>query len=271
MKVFACVLFTILLCSAFSFAVRADNDVGISNYPNAKEMPEATSRLTEMKGTSWIAARAYRTDDPIKNVVQYFRALAANAKKPATDNDFLKRLLDDNWKITDDTVSHANVVFGVNKDFSGIGKEKTKVSFGMILLDDSLVRVHVMTPYPIPPAGLNMAHGTMMVLIRERIPDPVAIAANADPYEPAYTGREVTRKVVLRSKPEPSFPAGVRGTVVLKAVFGSSGTVTHVVVVQGVTGMTEEAIKAARKIRFYPAIKDGRYVAMWMQLEYNHY
>jgi hypothetical protein len=33
--------------------------------------------------------------------------------------------------------------------------------------------------------------------------------------------------------------------------------------------MTEEAIKAARKITFDPAIKDGRYVAQWIQLEYH--
>jgi TonB family protein len=57
--------------------------------------------------------------------------------------------------------------------------------------------------------------------------------------------------------------------VVLKAVFSSSGKVTNIVIVSGVPGLTEEAIKAARQITFEPAIKDGRNVAMWMQLEYN--
>jgi TonB family protein len=266
MKILACVLLVIALSN-----VVAEKDVAVTVYPNSTEMPEATALLMEMKASSWIAARAYRTDDSIKNVVQHFRTLAAKAKKPSTDNELLKRLLQDNWKITDGTVSGANVVFGGSKSLSGIAREETKGSFGTILLDDSLVRVHVMTPYPIPPEGMNMADGTMIVLIRERIPDPAATAADADPDEPVYTGKEVTRKVVLRSKPEPNFPAGVRGTVVLKAVFASSGKVTRIVVVQSVPGMTEEAIRAARRIEFHPAIKDGRYVAMWMQLEYNHY
>jgi len=34
-------------------------------------------------------------------------------------------------------------------------------------------------------------------------------------------------------------------------------------------GLTEMATEAARKIRFIPAIKDGRFVSMWMELQYN--
>jgi len=33
--------------------------------------------------------------------------------------------------------------------------------------------------------------------------------------------------------------------------------------------LLERAIDAAKKIRFIPAVKDGKYVSMWMQLEYN--
>jgi hypothetical protein len=41
-------------------------------------------------------------------------------------------------------------------------------------------------------------------------------------------------------------------------------------VVQGLPdGLTERAIEAARKIKFVPASKEGKYVSMWMQLEYN--
>lgn len=57
--------------------------------------------------------------------------------------------------------------------------------------------------------------------------------------------------------------------VVLRAVLGSNGKVTNIVVVSGVPGLTDGAINAARKIKFDPAIKDGRYVSMWVQLEYN--
>jgi hypothetical protein len=34
-------------------------------------------------------------------------------------------------------------------------------------------------------------------------------------------------------------------------------------------GLTEHAVKAAQKIKFKPATRDGKPVAMWMQLEYN--
>jgi TonB family protein len=56
----------------------------------------------------------------------------------------------------------------------------------------------------------------------------------------------------------------------LKAVFRSSGKVTDIRVVQGMpNGLTERAIAAARKIKFVPATKEGKFVSMWMQLEYN--
>jgi hypothetical protein len=270
MKVLACALGALLIFRAGSLPSSAQNEFGIATYLNATEMPEATANLLEMKGSTWLAARAYRTDDPIKNVVKHFRELAARAKKPSLGNQLVQRLVQNNWQIDDRTVSSANVIFGVSKDLKGIAKEKVKSSFGAILLDDdSYVRVHLITPYPIPPQGMNMADGTMIVMIRERMSDPAATVANEGVDEEVYTGKEVTQKVRLRSKPPPNFPAGLSGTVVLKAVFASSGKITKIVVLQDVPGMTEEAIKAARKITFDPAIKDGRYVAQWIQLEYH--
>lgn len=247
------------------------NDVGVSVFSNATEMPEVTARLMETKGSTWIAARAYRTDDSVKNVVKHFRDVSASLKTSAGENAVLKRLLDDNWNISDGIVGSAHVVFGLSKDLRTVAKERTKVSFGTILLEDSFVRVHIMSPYPVPPAGVNVTKGTMIVMIRERIPNPADIAVSAGGEEEAFPGWEVTRKIRIRSKPHPNHLPGVYGSVVLKAVFGSSGKVTHVVVVSGVPGLTEESIRAARKIIFDPAIKDGRYVAQWVQLEYNFY
>ena len=93
--------------------------------------------------------------------------------------------------------------------------------------------------------------------------------------EPAVTGKEVNRKARLFQKPEPRYTedarqAQITGTVVIKAVFSSSGSVTNIRVVSSLShGLTERAIDAARKIKFTPAIKDGKYASMWMQLEYN--
>ncbi len=89
------------------------------------------------------------------------------------------------------------------------------------------------------------------------------------------TGRQVDTKARLVMKPEPSYTDSAReaqivGTVVLKVVFSSAGAVTNIQTVQALPhGLTEAAISAARKIKYIPAIKDGKYVSMWMQLEYN--
>jgi TonB family protein len=94
-------------------------------------------------------------------------------------------------------------------------------------------------------------------------------------YDRVFTGKEVTSKARLLSKPEPQYTEDARknqitGTVVLKVVFASNGGVTNIRTVSGLPyGLTERAIAAARQIKFVPATKDGHPVSMWMQLEYN--
>jgi TonB family protein len=93
--------------------------------------------------------------------------------------------------------------------------------------------------------------------------------------ERIYTGKEVDRKAVLVVRIEPQYTEVARankrtGTVVLKVVFSPAGNVTNMRTVSGLPhGLTERAIAAARGIKFIPAMKDGKFVAMWMQLEYN--
>jgi len=94
-------------------------------------------------------------------------------------------------------------------------------------------------------------------------------------YSKIFTGKDVTTKARLISKPEPQYTEDARknqvtGTVVLKCVFSSNGTVSNIRTVSGLPyGLTERAIAAARQIKFVPATKDGHQVSMWMQLEYN--
>jgi hypothetical protein len=249
-----------------------DNEIGLPQYPQSAYLPESTERLLETKAPTWLAARVYQTEDSIKDGTKYFREQGEKAKKSAGENQYLKQLLRDNWKITDGRVSLVSAVFGVGKDLTTHGaKEEAKTSFGVILLDDdSFVRVQLMSPHPSDSNNNTLVPGTMIVMIRERIPTPAEVAASAVAEKP-YTGREVTRKIRILSKPEPESVPGIYGKVVLKAVMGSSATVTHIVVVSGVPGLTERAINAARKIKFEPAIKDGRYVSQWVQLEYNFY
>lgn len=99
--------------------------------------------------------------------------------------------------------------------------------------------------------------------------------ANDEITNKIYTGKEVDRKVRLGLKPEPSYTESARenqitGTVVLKTVFSRNGSLTSIRTVSGLPfGLTERAIDAARKIKFVPAMKNGKFVSMWMQLEYN--
>jgi tetratricopeptide (TPR) repeat protein len=90
-----------------------------------------------------------------------------------------------------------------------------------------------------------------------------------------FSGREVTTKARVLRKPEPQYTEaarknGITGTVVLRAVFASDATVKHFLVVNGLPdGLTQQAIRAARLIKFTPAMIDGRPVSMFIQLEYN--
>lgn len=93
--------------------------------------------------------------------------------------------------------------------------------------------------------------------------------------ERIYTGKDVDVKPRLITKPEPSYTEAARqaqitGTVILKVVFASNGTITNIRVVEGLPrGLTERCIAAARKIKFVPGVKDGKPVSTWMQVEYN--
>jgi TonB family protein len=87
--------------------------------------------------------------------------------------------------------------------------------------------------------------------------------------------RNVTRRAVLLSKPEPGFTEearknGVTGTVKLRLALRADGTISDISVVKGLPdGLTERAIQAARRIQFTPAQKDGRNVSQWVTIEYN--
>ena len=100
---------------------------------------------------------------------------------------------------------------------------------------------------------------------------------NPDGNDPdrIYKSPEVSTRPRVISKPEPQYTEqarrdGTTGTVVLRAVFSSTGQVTNIHAMQKLgSGLTEKAIAAARQIRFVPATRNGQPVSMFMQLEYN--
>ncbi|HEU4508118.1 MAG TPA: energy transducer TonB [Pyrinomonadaceae bacterium] len=93
--------------------------------------------------------------------------------------------------------------------------------------------------------------------------------------ERVFLGREVEVKPRLLKKPDPDYTTDalrnkVQGKVILIVVFSKTGRVENIEVRQGLPyGLTEGSIKAAREIEFVPAMKDGKPVSMYMQLEYS--
>ena len=100
-------------------------------------------------------------------------------------------------------------------------------------------------------------------------------ATVSDAPEKALTVREVDTRPFIAMRPEPAYTPDARsnqveGVVLLKAVFAADGRVTNVQPIAGLPhGLQEKAIEAAKKIKFIPAQKDGRFVSTWMQLEYH--
>ncbi|HKG80307.1 MAG TPA: energy transducer TonB [Pyrinomonadaceae bacterium] len=97
----------------------------------------------------------------------------------------------------------------------------------------------------------------------------------SDSPDGVLTGWQVEQRARLLLKPEPKYTEEARrnqitGTVMLRVVFSSTGEVVQIQAVRTLPfGLTERAIAAAREIKFVPAIKGGRPVSVFMQLEYN--
>jgi protein TonB len=97
----------------------------------------------------------------------------------------------------------------------------------------------------------------------------------ADDEKP-LTMKEVAVRAVIKSRPNPVYPRGARayrvqGEVKLRIILGADGRVREEMqVLEGLPrGLTEEAIKAARRIEFEPARKGDRPVSQYVTVIYK--
>ena len=105
----------------------------------------------------------------------------------------------------------------------------------------------------------------------------VAPATNDAGGEPVYTREEVSKPAVILSMPDPVWQRklgdkllDVSGTVKLNVVLLSTGRVGEVEVLAGLSKAQDfAAVKAARRIQFMPASKDGRPVSQLIVAEYT--
>lgn len=266
---------TLLLLTAFGFIApharaqesAAARELAIALYPRATFLEEATRKVEAAKSPNWVAVGVYRTGDRVEDVVKYYKDLAGKQEaKPGADA-VLKSLLRENWKI--------NVIGFADRSFYGLGSQlkidprldSAQSSIGFFFLGDAIVRVQLVTP--------QGAAGTLIILIRERWDSSPRAGGAGVAEEIVYNGEKLTRRVLITSRPEPEMTVesrmrGITGKVVLRAVFAADGKVKNIRVVSGLPyGLTERAVRAAGRIKFEPAVKDGRFVSQSMQVEYN--
>ncbi|HEY0005984.1 MAG TPA: TonB family protein [Pyrinomonadaceae bacterium] len=110
---------------------------------------------------------------------------------------------------------------------------------------------------------------------REQLETLRVYAYAKTPQGEAFSPHEVTTRARILRKAEPQYTdearsAGISGTVILRAIFDATGEVKHILVLQTPGyGLTQQAVRAARRIKFVPATKDGRAVSQFIQIEYN--
>lgn len=100
--------------------------------------------------------------------------------------------------------------------------------------------------------------------------------SNRDPsLTRVYSSRDVEIKARILGRPEPVYTEEARrnqvtGTVVLRAISAFDGKVRSVRVVKGLPdGLSQMAVRAARRIKFVPATVNGKPVSQYIQIEYN--
>jgi TonB family protein len=92
--------------------------------------------------------------------------------------------------------------------------------------------------------------------------------------ELVVSAKETDARATITAKPKPSYTKearrnGVQGFVVLKVLLSARAKVGRIRVVKGLpAGLTENAIRAACKMEFKPALKGGQAVAQWVTAEY---
>jgi TonB family protein len=115
--------------------------------------------------------------------------------------------------------------------------------------------------------------------LREQI-DTVRVYSAGQTQPPAvgddiYPASDVATRAVIKDRPDPLYTPkarenGTTGTVRLRMLLAADGTVKYIFAVHRLPdGLTEAAINAARKIKFTPAVKDGRPVSQYVTIDYN--
>jgi TonB family protein len=93
--------------------------------------------------------------------------------------------------------------------------------------------------------------------------------------ERVFLGSEVDSKAFIWKRPVPGATREAKrnifhGKIVLEAILAANGKVTNILILKSLPyGLNQKALEAAQQIRFEPALKDGKPVSVWVQIEYE--
>ena len=143
------------------------------------------------------------------------------------------------------------------------------------------VPVATPTPTPAPEAKPSPSLPSRVQVTAEkdqdyRCTDDGTLAHLLDHDQVAgYLPNEVDVKAEITSRSEHGFTllagrVGVQGIVALRVLLAGDGKIDRVRVVRRLPyGLTENAIFAACEIKFKPAMKDGKPVSQWVEIQYG--
>jgi periplasmic protein TonB len=100
------------------------------------------------------------------------------------------------------------------------------------------------------------------------------ILESADSTERIISAKDADERAQITKKPQPDYTRearrnGIQGFVTLKVLLSADGKVSRIRVLKALPGgLTENSIRAACKIQFKSALKDGQPVSVWLTVEY---
>ncbi|UCE26722.1 MAG: TonB family protein [Candidatus Coatesbacteria bacterium] len=202
------------------------------------------------------------------------------------------------WTIVVSLALHASVFAWVllpgDKEQEHI-PDPTKLPVTVIFPEKKLPPPPTIDPEPAPPIPANVHTSDLFEVVpdtdadRDAVWDPnaadrltpelpdgreVVVKPTTDPNDPpevTFVDYQVAPTMIKEVKPhypEMAAASGLEADVILLVYINANGDVEHVVV-QGSSGfgtMDEEAVKAAKKCKFSPALQNGRPVAVWYSL-----
>jgi TonB family protein len=151
-----------------------------------------------------------------------------------------------------------------------------RLNGGMQNLNSEGMEINLVAFHKLKKLTPNDGGGTNRVRLIRADPPKHSPTADGmlDVRESVYVMSETLKPTILKKEKAEYTPEArankVRGTVVLNVIFGADGSIRVLRVVSGLPhGLTGQAHKAAQRVQFEPAVKDGKPVDVRGDLEFS--